>query len=91
MDPIDDCSDADASDLEERLAARRSRGRRAADLSAWATWAFGVFGAVVIVAGAVFLIGNQTGKLVTFPYAGTLTIAVGIFLCGLANEAKKHS
>lgn len=36
-----------------------------------------ILGGVIIAVGVVLLVGNVTGFLVTFPFAGYITIVVG--------------
>jgi len=75
-------SDAGPSDLESRIEARRERRRRAAARRAWAC---GILGGSMIVGGVLLQIGNETEGFVTFPYAGSLTIAFGSFVCWLGK------
>lgn len=80
--PLPDPSAFDfVNDPSLRRPRRESLSARLRKVLAFLLFTAGVLG---IVVGGLLYLGNRTGRLPTFPFAGGITLTVGGVLCGVA-------
>jgi sugar phosphate permease len=45
-----------------------------------------IIGAIIFLVGLVLAIGNKSGWLVTFPFAGLITMVVGVIISKVTRD-----
>lgn len=50
-------------------------------------WVWRVIGAIVAIAGGGLVIGNRTGQFLTFPYAGSIVMVIGVLIVSFKGNS----